>query len=56
MILQLSIYLHTVGLHNWQASVNIFARPYVIFDIGLNVAGVRAGGSTLHHNQISLPP
>ena len=50
---QLLIHLHTDGLYNWQASVNICARSNVTLDIGLHVVGVRTVGvRTLRHNQI----
>ena len=45
--------IHTDGLHNWQASVNIWARSNATLDIGLDVVSVRTVGvRTLRHNQI----
>ena len=49
---QLSIHPHKGGLHNWEASVNIWAKSYVTLDIGLHVVGVRTVVRTLRHNQI----
>ena len=41
------------SLHNWQASVNIWATSNETLDIGLHVVGVRTVGvRTLRHNQI----
>ena len=56
LISQLSIHSHTDGLHNWQASVDIWERSNVTLDIGLHVMGARTVGvRTLRHDQIFLP-